>query len=205
MGSIGCIVLTIGCIGLTPVLTYPLFPSLSGLQLSLKGHKQPFISFSYALIPPNQSPVKLDSKILTAEGVECQHVRFHQLQHGDNVFSLAAKHRKSHAVGIVFVNIEDSYTLPPEFTDDSSVVPTSRSGTLLKIKKGGFPIVVVTAEDGRFLKEYVNRHDTGELHAKIEAKDMDSVELASQHVPLGASYSPTPSQRSGGRSRHGKD
>ena len=156
--------------------------------MSLKGQKQPFVSFSYALTPLMDGPVRVDWKILTAEGVECQHVRYHQLQKGDNLTSLALKYRKSHAVAIILVNTDDSYHLLPEFTEDVAV---------MKMKKGSFPVVLVTSEDGRNLKDFLNRHDPGELNAKIASKDMDHVELLSQQAPTGTSYSPTTLHRTG--------
>lgn len=150
-----------------------------GLQLRVKGHKQAFISYSYALTPFMESRVKVDWKILTAEGVECQHIQFHQLQKGEDLNSLVLKYKKSHAVAIILVNIDDTYNLASQFTEE-----------FVKTKKGNFPVVLVTGENGQSLKEFLNHHDPGELSARIMAKNMPQVELPSQQL-AGGSYSPT--------------
>ena len=163
--------------------------SFPGLLLSYKNQKQAFISYTYALTPLSDSPSRVDWKILTAEGLECQHIRYHQLQPGDNLNSLAAKYKKLHAVSIVLVNTEDTLQLAPEFKESA-----------VKLKKGSLAVILISSEDGRSLREFLNRHDTGELHARIESKNMPQVVLQSS-IPLGATYSPTLQHKSSSKHR----
>lgn len=136
----------------------------------MKGHKQAFVSYTYTLTPLMDNPVRVDWKTLTAEGVECEHIRYHHLQPGDTLSSLLAKYKKSHAVAVILVNTEDTRQLRPEFcVEDSAAAPT-------KSKKSGLPMIVISSEDGRKLKELLNHHDPGELHARIESKNMPHVE-----------------------------
>lgn len=134
------------------------------------------------------SPVKTDWKVLTAEGVECQHVRYHQLQHGDNITTLASTFKKSHAVGVILVNVEDSTELSPEFFQDSQ--------QSMKTKKSSFPVVLISSSDGHMLQEALNHNDPGEIHARIEHKNQPDVKLLQRRLPAQASYSPTTSVRS---------
>jgi len=160
-------------------------------MLSLKGQKQAFVSYSYSLTPLSDTATRIDWKILTAEGVECQHIRYHQLQTGDNLNSLATKYKKSHAVSLVLVNTEDSLELAPEFKE-----------AVVKLKKGSLAVVLITADNGRSLREFLNRHDTGELLARIEPKNMPQVDPQSS-IPPGATYSPVLPPKSGAK-RHGQ-
>lgn len=160
-------------------------------MLSLKGQKQAFVSYSYSLTPLSDTATRVDWKILTAEGVECQHIRYHQLQTGDNLNSLATKYKKSHAVSLVLVNTEDSLELAPEFKE-----------AVVKLKKGSLAVVLITADNGRSLREFLNRHDTGELLARIEPKNMPQVDPQSS-IPPGATYSPVLPPKSGAK-RHGQ-
>lgn len=136
-------------------------------------------------------PVRVDWKILTAEGVECQHIRYHQLQPGDNLNSLVLKYKKSHAVAVVLVNTDDSRQLRPEFCGEDIAAPS-------KTKKAGLPMIIISSEDGRKLKEFLNRHDPGELHAKIEHKNMPHVEPPVQQGAISdGDYSPSLRKKKG--------
>ena len=139
------------------------------------------------------SPVRVDWKTLTAEGVECQHIRYHQLQKGDNLLTLTDKYRKAHAVAIILVNSENNFQMAPEFTEE----------TVKALKKGNFPVILITSEDGRNLREFINRHDPGELNVRILSKHAAHVELPTQQVVSDASYSPPTPLKTGFRSRHG--
>ena len=121
-------------------------------------------------------PIRVDWKVLTAEGIECQHIRYHQLQCADNLNDLAAKYKKSLAVAMVLVNTEDSYELAENLCQD-----------VLKAKKPVLPAIVITLEDGKRVKEYLTRHDPGELHARFESKKQSHVE------PISAASESTPS------------
>jgi len=166
--------------------------SSTGLQLSLKKHKQAFAAYHYSLTPLMESPVKIDWKVLTAEGVECQHIRYHQLQHGDNITTLASTFKKSHAVGVIFVNVEDSIELSPEFLQESQ--------HSMKTKKSSFPVILISSSDGHMLQEALNHNDPGEIHARIEHKNQPDVKLLQRRLPA---HSPTTSARSTHK-RHSK-
>ena len=160
---------------------------IAGLQLSLKKHKQAFAAYNYALTPSMDAAVKTDWKVLTGEGVECQHIRYHPLQAGDNIAALASSFKKSHAVGVVLVNVEDSTELPAQFTQEAE-----QSGKI----KSNFPIVVISSSDGLMLQEALNHHDPGEINAKIEHKNQPEVKLLQRMLPIKAEHTPSPSLRS---------
>ena len=143
------------------------------------------MSFTYALSPLMEVPVRVDWKVLTAEEIECQHIRFHQLQSNDNLNELAAKYKKGLAIAMVLVNTEDSYGLAENLCEG-----------VLKAKKPILPAIVITSEDGKKVKEYLTRHDPGELHARFESKKQSHVEPTSESTP-----SPTPQPKF---KRHGK-
>lgn len=147
------------------------------------------MSFSYALSPLMEVPVRVDWKVLTAEGIECQHIRFHQLQSNDNLNELAAKYKKGLAIAMVLVNTEDSYELAESLCEG-----------VVKAKKPILPAVVITLEDGMKVKEYLTRHDPGELHARFESKKQSHVEPTS--APSENTPFPTPQPK---LKRHGKN
>lgn len=134
------------------------------------------MSFTYAISPMMEVPIRIDWKVLTAEGIECQHIRYHQLQHGDNLSTLATKYKRSLAVAMILVNTEDSFELAGELCEG-----------VLKAKKPILPAIVITSEDGKKVKEYLARHDPGELHARFESKKQSHIE------PAGAASEGTPS------------
>ena len=139
-----------------------------------------------------ESPVKIDWKVLTSEGVECQHIRYHQLQSEENIANLVNVFKKSHAVAVILVNVEDNTRLTSEF-----VVEPLPSG-----KKISFPVIVISSSDGHMLQEALNHHDPGEINAKIEHKNQPEVKLLQRRFPLRATYSPTSSVRSSSQKRH---
>lgn len=145
--------------------------------MSLKGHKQAFVSYTYALTTLMESGTRIDWKILSPEGVESQHVRLHALQPGDTLNSIAAKYRKTYTVAVILVNSEDNLELSPEVTEGA-----------IQSKKTAFPIALISSEDGKSLREFINRHDTGELNAKLEAKNQLHIELKPR--PMGGGSSP---------------
>ena len=151
----------------------------AGLLLSLKGHKQPFYSCTYALPPNVESPSRVEWKILTAEGVECQHIFYHQLQPGDSLLTIATKHKKSHTVAVILGNIENNLELSSEFSDG-----------IVKSKKNNLPMILISSEDGASLKDFLNRHDPGEIHAKIESKNQVHVNIVPSATAGRGSCSP---------------
>lgn len=170
------------------VLLYLLTLYIAGLRLSLKGHKEAFVSFSYAISPFMEVPVRVDWKVLTTEGIECQHIRYHQLQHSDDLNEIATKYKKNHAVAVILVNTSDNYELPNELCVG-----------VTRVKKPILPAIVISSEDGRKVKEYLARHDPGELHARFESKKQSHVE------PTGITSEDTPSASQQPKiKRHGK-
>lgn len=123
-----------------------------------------------------ETPIRVDWKVLTAEGIECQHIRLHQLQRSDDLNELAAKYKKSLAVAIILVNTQDSYVLAAELFQG-----------MVRARKPIIPAIVITMEDGKKIKEYLSRHDPGELHARFESKKQAHVE------PSGIANKGTPS------------
>ena len=142
--------------------------------MSMRGHKQPFVSYTYALTTLMESGTRVDWKILSPEGVESQHVRLHTLQPGDTLNSIATTYRKTYTVAVILVNTEDNLELSPEVTEGA-----------VQSKKTAFPIAIISSEDGKSLREFLNRYDTGELNAKLEAKNQPHIELKPR--PLGGS------------------
>ena len=133
-------------------------------------------------------PVRVDWKILTAEGIECQHIRLHQLQQSDDLNELAAKYKKSLAVAMILVNTQDSYELAEQLYHG-----------IVRAKKPILPAVVITMEDGKKIKEYLSRHDPGEVHARFESKKQAHIE------PSGMAKESTPSPATQLKfKRHGK-
>lgn len=112
-----------------------------------------------------ESGSRIDWKILSLEGVESQHIRLHTLQPDDTLESIAAKYKKTYSVAVILVNAEDSLELPPQVSEGA-----------LQSKKTAFPIALISSEDGKSLREFLNRHDTGELNAKLEAKNNPHIE-----------------------------
>jgi hypothetical protein len=152
------------------------------LLLSLKGQKQAFISYTYALAPGTDSSSRVDWKVLTTESVECQHIFFHQLQTGgDTLATISARHKKSHTVAVIVGNVDNSLELAAEFSEGMG-----------KSKKNALPLVLISSEDGASLKDFLSRHDPGELHAKIESKNQTHVDLKARGSSgsRGGSYSP---------------
>lgn len=146
--------------------------NVSGLRLSLKGQKEAFVSFTYVISPLMEIPIRVDWKILTAEGIECQHIRLHQLQHSDDLNELAAKYKKSLAVAMILVNTQDSYELADELYQG-----------LVRAKKPILPAIVITMDDGKKVKEYLSRHDPGEVHARFESKKQAHIEPSGESIP----------------------
>ena len=150
--------------------------------MSLKGQKEAFVSFTYALSPLMEVPIRVDWKVLTAEGIECQHIRYHGLQTTDNLNELATKYKQGLAIAMVLVNTDDSYELAENLCQG-----------VLKAKKPILPAVVITSEDGKKVKEYLMRHDPGELHARFESKKQSHVEPTSTQSE--STPSPVPQQK----------
>jgi hypothetical protein len=139
---------------------------LNGLQLSLRRQKQAFAAYNYASL---DLPAKIDWKVLAGEELECQHIRYHQLQPNDNLTALTTTIKTSHAVGVVFANVEDNTELPSQFS-----LGTNESSNSKKIN---FPIILISSSDGAMLQESLNHHDVGEINAKIEIKNQSDVKL----------------------------
>ena len=103
------------------------FLSLSGLQLKLDGQDQPFASFTYALSPLTKKSVPVDWKLFVAEDVQSQHIRWHELQAGDDLPKLITDFQNAYAMAVVLINTSDNYSLHPLFlsASQSSSYPLS--------------------------------------------------------------------------------
>ena len=123
--------------------------------------------------------MRVDWKVLATEGIECQHIHYHQLQSNDDLNELATKYKKSHAVAMILVNTNDNYELPQEMCRG-----------VTRVKKPILPAIVISLEDGKKVKEYLARHDPGELHARFESKKQSHIEPSS----VSADNAPSPSQ-----------
>ena len=145
----------------------------SGFQLSLRRHKQAFAAYNYASL---DMPAKIEWKVLAGEELECQHIRYHQLQPTDSLAALTTAFKTSHAVGVVFANFKDSTEVPSYF----SVVTKESSGT----KKSTFPVILISSSDGAMLQESLNHHDVGEIYAKMEIKNQPDVKLLRRMLPI---------------------
>ena len=190
-----CCVCSICVLNVLVALALLVSTNLLGLQLRLKGSKhQAFASYTYAVTPFMEAPVRVDwKKILTTEGVECQHILCHELQKDDDISLLASRHRKALAVALVLINTNDSLDLPPEFEESDP-----------QIKQSNWPVILISSTDGQSLREYLTRHDPGEIHAKIYARNSPQVEF-SRSWPFSkeGSHSPTPSTKSAMRHKKG--
>jgi len=136
-------------------------PSLSGLQLKLDGQDQPFASFTYALSPLTKKSVPVDWKLFVAEDVQSQHIRWHELQAGDDLPKLIADFQKAYAMAVVLINTSDNYSLHPSFLKgtQSSHSPLTRS----------FPVLMLTRSDGKTLMDKIEQYEEN-VFAKISAE-----------------------------------
>ena len=121
-----------------------------------------------------ESGIKIETKLLASEPVESQHIRLHTLQPGETLSSIASTYRKSYTVAVILINTEDSLELPIEIEDGA-----------VRSKKTTFPIALVSGKDGKSLRDFVTRHETGELSAKLETKNQPHIEYKRQ--PKGGS------------------
>ena len=154
----------------------PLLPQL-GFQLSLKKHKQAFVAYNYS---PLCEVVKTDWKVLAGEELECQHIRYHQLLPEDNLTALVASFKKTHAVGVVFVNTDDSTQLAVQYSLDKAT------------KKSIFFVILISSSDGTMLQDSLNHHDTGEIYGKIEVKNQSDVKLLRRMLPIRSQTTSSP-------------
>ena len=135
--------------------------------MCLKSRKQAFVTYTYALTPVMDSSTRVDWRPLTTDTVEAQHVYLHQLQPGDTLSSIAAKHRKSYTVAIVLSNVTNSLELAPEFSEGA-----------VKSKKNSLPMILISSEDAGRLRDLLGHHDPGEVYARIEPKNQPHVDLS---------------------------
>ena len=88
------------------------------------------------------------------------------------------RYKGSLAVGIVLINCDNGYDLDDEFL---STFPG---------KKEKFPIIIITCEDGKSLRDFLIRHEVGELYVRIETKDQAPVDVYSRQSGRSESASP---------------
>lgn len=117
----------------------------------------PVASFTYVLTPLTDKLVPVDWKLLvTTESMECQNIRCHKLQAGDNILQLIASFQRKHAVAVVLINTNNNYSLHPSFLE--------------KTQGGGnFPVLLLTESDGMQLLNMV-KQSTEDIYAKISVE-----------------------------------
>jgi len=128
---------------------------MNGLQLKLDGQDQPFASFTYALSPLTKKSVPVDWKLFVAEDVQSQHIRYHELQAGDNLPKLVADFQNAYAMAVVLINTSDNYSLHPSFL----------KGT----QSSRFPVLMLTRSDGMTLMNKIEQYEEN-VFAKISAE-----------------------------------
>ena len=117
----------------------------------------PVARFTYVLTPLTDKLVPVDWKLLvTTESMECQNIRCHKLQPGDNLLQLIASFQRKHAVAVVLINTSDNYSLHPSFLEKS------QGG-------GKFPVLLLTESDGIKLLNMV-KQSMEEMYAKISVE-----------------------------------
>lgn len=59
--------------------------------------------------------VAVDWRILTAEDVQSQHIRCHQLHPDDDLAMLVSNFKEGHAKAVILVNTQENYSIAPQF------------------------------------------------------------------------------------------
>ena len=123
--------------------------------MKLDGQDQPFASFTYALSPLTEKSAPVDWKLLVSEDVQSQHIRWHELQAGDDLPKLIADFQNAYAMAVVLINTTDNYSLHPSFLKGTKV---SR-----------YPVLVLTKSDGMTLMSKIEQYEEN-VFAKISAE-----------------------------------
>lgn len=139
----------------------PFSPFSVGLKLQRQatGIPEDYGSFSYALSPLTVAPKGIDWKIIVPSGADivCDHIHCHEVKPDDNLDELIAECRANRAVAVVLVNCNDNYFLPD--TIQSCFTKTN------------YPVLVLTANDGKKLLQTLQEDDDGDFQVKIFEKE----------------------------------
>ena len=85
------------------------FSSYSGLKVKFKSPDQQLHQLSFDYITPfldnHNLPASTDWYILTADNVQDDHIRIHELKEGDDLFKCAKEYQESHAKAMAVINI----------------------------------------------------------------------------------------------------
>jgi len=130
------------------------------LKRQATGKSEDFGSYTYALSPLTTAPRNVDWKIVAFSGADvvCEHIYCHEVKPDDNLDDLIAEFRSNHAVAVILLNCDESYSLPK--TVQSSFTKTD------------YPVLVLAAEDGRkLLKTLLEEDEDGDFLAKVLEKE----------------------------------
>lgn len=132
----------------------PLCIDVSGLQLRVKGHDQPFLTFDYALSPLTENLAPVDWKILVTEDVQSQNIRCHDLQAGEKLPSLVTQYQQAYAMAVILLNSEESYSLDPAFLEGG--------------ERSSYPVLVLKHSDGMRLLHALDRYEGQDVLARVD-------------------------------------
>ena len=142
---------------------FSVFGAISvGLKLKRQatGNYQDFGSYAYALSPLTTAPKFVDWKIIAFSGADivCEHIYCHEVKPDDDLDELISECQSSHAVAVVLLNCDESYSLPK----------TVRSS----FTKTDYPVLVLAAEEGRkLLKTLKEEDEDGDFLARVLEKE----------------------------------
>ena len=144
------------------------------LKRQATGKCEDFGSYTYALSPLTMAPRSLDWKIVafSGAGIVCEHIYCHEVKPDDDLDELISECHSSHAVAVILLNCDESYSLPK----------TVRS----TFTKTDYPVLVLAAEDGRkLLKTLKEEDEDGDFLARVLEKEplqeSPKQELKSKH------------------------
>jgi len=130
------------------------------LKRQATGKSEDFGSYTYALSPLTTAPRNVDWKIVAFSGADivCEHIYCHEVKPDDNLDDLIAECRSNHAVAVILLNCDESYSLPK--TVQSIFTKTD------------YPVLVLAAEDGKkLLKTLLEEDEDGDFLAKVLEKE----------------------------------
>jgi len=144
-----------------------------GLKLMLKDHQysdeksgSPIqCHFSYAWSPFTESPSPdvTDRWIeLSERDVGFKHIRLEDVS--ENLRTRIEAAEGSNAVALIVINDRDNHTLSPELVQSAS--------------KGSFPVVVITCQDGKRVKECIVKHGSKPMTAMLQTNSEGKYTLA---------------------------
>ena len=136
------------------LFTYSSFSLGLKLKLQATGKCEDLGSFTYALSPLTIVPRSVDWTIITSSGADCEHIYCHELKPHDDLNELVMKCQSNHAVAVIILNCDQSYTLPQNIQ--------------ISFTQTDCPVLVLATEDGKkLLKTLQEGDENGEFLAKV--------------------------------------